>query len=146
MKCVTVTQHAQFDPFPPGAGGSGPLCVEDCVVGASHVPMSAWFRYSPGDRAVQYFSNDRPGPNESVVVIPSNAALSDYEVDVGNGWTSAVHNQQVFYETTPGNSPGSRSCFWTPRGKFITIRYKPTGQTIQVEMGSVFLGSGCECP
>lgn len=146
MKCVTITQPTQFDPFPPGAGGSGPLGAGDCVVGGNLDPMSAWFRYSPSDRAVQYFSNDRPGPNDSVVVIPSNAALDDYEVDVGNGWMGAVQDQQVFYETRPGNIPGRRSCFWTPPGRFIKIRHKPTGQTIQVEMGRVFLGSGCECP
>ena len=142
MKCVTVTQPA---PFPPNAGGSGPLGDGDCVVGAQHVQMSAWFRYSPGDREVQYFSSDRAGPNESVVVIPPNASLGDYEVDVGDGWMSAVYNQQVFYQTRPERGPG-QSCLQTPSGEFIKIRHKPTGQTIQVEMGSVFLGSGCECP
>lgn len=146
MKCVTVTQPAQFEPFPPGAGGYGPIGDGDCVVGGRNDPMSAWFDYSPADRAVRYFSNDRPGPNDSVVVIPPNAALDEYEVDVGHGWMSAVHSQNVHYETIPGSVPAHSSCFWTPRGKFITIRYKPTGQTIQVEMGSVFLGSGCECP
>ena len=143
MKCVTVTQPA---PFPPNAGGNGPLGAGDCVVGGEHDPMSAWFVFSPNDRAVQYFNNSHLGPSESVVVIPSNAALSDYEVDVGDGWMSAIYNQQVFYQTRPGHGPGRRSCFRTPPGKFIKIRHKPTGQTIQVELGSVFLGSGCECP
>lgn len=143
MKCVTVTQPT---PFPPNAGGNRALGDRDCVVGAQHVQMSAWFRYSPGDRAVQYFSSDRVGPNESVVVIPSNASLGDYEVDVGDGWMSAVYNQQVFYQTRPEHGPGSYSCFWTTPNKFIKVRHKPTGQTIQVELGSVYLGSGCECP